>query len=246
MSLSKCFLNQGGTSSKMVGPCKEKFIFGGIGFCASTKKHMNQNDEKDIDFIVWDLETTGFNAPDCKILEIGCFISKGGEIERKHWVLDNKVDIPDEIVKITGITPEIISAEGRDPRECLLEFLPLFKRCKQNITHNGIRFDIPFLVNTASHLFGYTGGQKENVTKLIRSTAFDTAVHFKAKKLNLKKRDDESFLEFADRVMEVKAFGVKYNLGLCKVEVGITKDLVQHRAMADVELTHDIYQIIKQ
>ena len=96
---------------------------------------------KDIDYIVWDLETTGFVAPQCRILEIGCFIINNNEIERKHWVLDNKVKIPEHIIEITGITQDIIDAEGRDPEECLLEFLPYFKRCKKNITHNGIRFD---------------------------------------------------------------------------------------------------------
>lgn len=199
---------------------------------------------KDIDLIVWDLETTGFNAPEDKILEIGCFIVRGVTLEKRHWVLDNKVDIPARITEITGINKSVIDAEGKDPKQCLLEFLPLFKSCKKNVTHNGVKFDIPFLVNTAEKILNFTPVQKKAVTKLIQDTAFDTAVHFKAKKLGLVQKENENFLDFANRVMEVKAYGIKFNLGVCVSELGIKKDLVQHRAMADVELTHDVYNKI--
>lgn len=194
--------------------------------------------------IVWDLETTGFVAPESKILEIGCFIIRGDEIERKHWVLDNNIEIPEKIIEITGITPEIIAAEGRDPAECLNEFLPLFKNCEKNITHNGIRFDIPFLTAFAASVLGWDEKQTEAVTSLLRLTAFDTAVHFKAKKLNMEPMEKEHFVNFADRVMEIRAYGVKYNLGLCVEELGITLDVKQHRAMGDVELTHEVYKKI--
>jgi len=201
---------------------------------------------KEIDLIVWDLETTGFVAPECKILEIGCFVVYAdGEVQHRHWVLNNNVEIPEKIVELTGITQAIIDAEGRDPKECLLEFLPLFKRCKKNITHNGVRFDIPFLVNTANDILGFTPEEKMAVTNLKRSTAFDTAVHFKAKKIGMEMQFRESFVQFADRVMNVRAYGVKYSLGLCVEELGIKHELTQHRAMADVELTHEIYKLIK-
>lgn len=198
--------------------------------------------KSEIDLIVWDLETTGFNAPKDKILEIGCFIIRGDEVERRHWVLDNKMEIPEKIIEITGITKEIIDAEGRDPKECLQEFLPLFKECGKNITHNGVRFDIPFLVNYSADLLGYTDQQKMAVTNLIRSTAFDTAVHFKAKKLDMQPFFRESFVQYAERVMNVRAKGVFYTLGLCVEELGIKHELVQHRAMADVELTYEIFK----
>lgn len=194
--------------------------------------------------LVWDLETTGFVAPEAKILEIGCFIIRGDEIERKHWVLDNKIEIPEKIIEITGITPEIIAAEGRDPAECLQEFLPLFKNCSKNITHNGIRFDIPFITAFAASVLGWDEKQTDAVRSLLRLTAFDTAVHFKAKKLDMQPMDKEHFVNFADRVMEIRAYGVKYNLGLCVEELGITLDVKQHRAMGDVELTHEVYKKI--
>lgn len=196
--------------------------------------------------IVWDLETTGFNGKEDKILEIGCYLIRGDEVEKKHWVLDNKVEIPEKIVEITGITQEIIDAEGRDPIECLNEFLPLFKECEVNITHNGVRFDIPFLVEFAAPLLGWDDKQKEAVYSLIRRTAYDTAVHFKAEKLGMARMEKEHFVNFADRVMEVRAYGVKYNLPLCVEECGIEVDGEFHRALADVKYTHLIYQHVCQ
>ena len=201
---------------------------------------------EDIDYIVWDLETTGFVAPECKILEIGCFVVNGDKIEHKHWVLDNKVEIPEKITEITGITQAIIDDEGRDPEECLLEFLPYFKRCKQNVTHNGIRFDIPFIVNYAEDVLGWTAKQKAQATDLLNSTAYDTASKYKADKLNLSQDADESFLHFSNRIMSMRVYGLKFNVGIACDELGIDRSkVVQHRAMADVELTHEIYKLIK-
>lgn len=203
-------------------------------------------DKKDIDYLVWDLETTGFVAPECRILEIGCFIVRDNEVERKHWVLDNKVEIPEKIVEITGITQAIIDEEGRDPKECLLEFLPYFKLCKQNVTHNGIRFDIPFLVNYAEDVLSFTDKQKRFTTDLLNETAFDTAVQFKANQLVMLQDENESHFRFANRVMSVRAYGVLFNLGFACDELGVDRsNIVQHRAMADVELTHEIYKKIK-
>lgn len=202
-------------------------------------------DEQDIDLIVWDLETTGFVAPEAKILEIGAFVVRGSEVEAKHWVLNNGVEIPEKITEITGINQAIIDAEGRDPIECLNEFLPLFKRCKKNVTHNGVRFDIPFLIGSAQALLGWKPEEVMAATNLIRSTTFDTAVHFKAQKLGFAPEFRESYTQFADRVMNTRAYGVKYTLGLCVEELGIKHDLVQHRALADVELTYEIYKRVQ-
>ena len=59
---------------------------------------------KIIKYIVWDLETTGFVAPESKILEIGCHICyEDGSIEDKNWLLNNNVEIPEKITEITSI-----------------------------------------------------------------------------------------------------------------------------------------------
>lgn len=199
--------------------------------------------EKPIDLLVWDLETTGFVAPEAKILEIGCLVVRGEEVEQKHWVLKHEgLEIPEKIIELTGITQDIIDAEGRDPKECLQEFLPLFKQCKQNVTHNGLKFDIPFLTDYAADLLGFQPHEKSAAIKLLRSTAYDTAVAYKAKKLDIAPYFREPFAQFGDRVMSVRAYGTRYTLNLCVEELGIKHDGVRHRAMADVALTHEVYK----
>lgn len=204
---------------------------------------MKETEENQIDMVIWDLETTGFVAPESKILEIGCLIIRGDQIEEKHWVLDNKCEIPEKITEITGITKAIIDAEGKDPASCMNEFLPILKLAKVNITHNGIKFDIPFLIEYSADLFGWTPIQKSAVTKMIKDRSFDTAVHVKAKKLNLLQKETESFLDFATRIMNIRAFGVKYSLGLCCDEMGIDMSNIKlHRALGDVAMTHEVYK----
>lgn len=204
---------------------------------------LRKNEEPYI--MIWDCETSGLSPTNDKIIEIGCYIVSDTGVEEKHWMLNNKIDIPEKITEITGITKEIIDAEGRDPKECLQEFLPLFKECQKNITHNGIRFDIPFLVAYAASVLGWDEKNKEAVRSLLRLTAFDTAVHFKAKKLDMAPMEKEHFVNFADRVMEIRAYGVKYNLALCVEELGIKLDVPAHRAMGDVANTYEIYKTIK-
>jgi DNA polymerase III epsilon subunit-like protein len=199
---------------------------------------------KEIDLIIWDLETSGFNAPDAKILEIGAFIVRGDEIEKRNWVLNNKIQIPANIIEITGITQEIVDA-GRDPKECLEEFLPLLKTAKKHVTHNGFKFDIPFLVDTVRDIFSTSKEESDAFWNELLVSAFDTAVHFKAKRLRMFKNPSETFAQFAHRVMEVRAYGIRYNLATCAEEMQIDlAGIVAHRAMADVEITYKIYSKI--
>lgn len=201
-----------------------------------------------LETIVWDLETTGFVAPECKILEIGAFlIWDNGEIEKKHWVLDNKVEIPQNIIEITGITPEIIAAEGRDPEECLKEFVAYLIMAKQNVTHNGIKFDIPFLLGTVGDVLKFDDAHKKELEEMLRSKAFDTAARFKGDKLGTIQYPDETFVQYADRVMSQKVFGLKFNLGVCCDHYGIDRtNIIQHRALGDVELTHKLFNKFMQ
>lgn len=199
----------------------------------------------DIDLIIWDLETTGFVAPECKILEIGAFILRGDHMEHKHFVLDNKCEIPEKITEITGITKAIIDAEGGDPKAAIEEFLELVTLARKNVTHNGIRFDIPFLVAYAGDLLGKDKKWENELATQLKEKAFDTAVHFKAKKVGAKQGPSETFLSFANRVMDMRVFGVKFNLGLCCEEQKVdTSKISFHRAMGDVAMTYELYKAI--
>lgn len=199
----------------------------------------------EIDIVVWDLETSGFVAPESKILEIGVYIIRGEEIEMRSWLLNNNIDIPEKITEITGITNELIATEGRDPTECILEFLPLLSNAKTNITHNGIRFDIPFLCEYVADLLKWSPQQKDALRKKLCERAFDTAVHFKAMKTNAVQGPIEPYIDFATRVMQHRAIGVKFNLTLCAQESNINLDSIElHRALADVYITYELYKLI--
>jgi DNA polymerase III epsilon subunit-like protein len=66
---------------------------------------------------------------------------------------------------------------------------------------------------------------------------------YKAKKLGTDRHWDETFNDFTKRVMNIKAYGVKFKIGIACEESQIDKTgLTQHRAMADVILMNEIFK----
>ncbi len=200
-------------------------------------------------YIAWDLETSGLDPITCKILEIGAArVEDGVILETRSWLLNWDIEIPEVITGITGITKELIQAEGRDPIECLREFLSFMGVAKgeevhPHLTHNGIKFDIPFLVEAMLRNSIYSDIEIVTLKSLLNNQAIDTAVLVKGKKINALRKWNETFYEYAGRVMNVRAPGVKYNVGICCDEMGIDRSTVtQHRALGDVQLTHEIYK----
>jgi DNA polymerase III epsilon subunit-like protein len=200
--------------------------------------------EKLKSLVVWDLETTGFvEDADARIIEIGAMEIRDGEVVATHkWILNHGIEIPAKITEITGITKEDIDREGVDPKTALDEFLTVLLRSDHNLTHNGFRFDIPFLEKQLAALTGWEH-DVSHYRKALEAGGVDSAVMYKARKLGLTQGAEESFKQFADRVMEIRAFGVKYNVGICCDELGIDRsNVTQHRADADVYLTAEIFK----
>lgn len=77
----------------------------------------------------------------------------------------------------------------------------------------------------------------------IMNNFIDTAVMMKAKKMNEDRDWNETYLQYAQRIMKQKVFGLKFNLGTCCEELEIPND-GQHRAMSDVKLTNEVYKKI--
>jgi len=187
-------------------------------------------------YIAWDLETSGLDPSTDKILEIGAIkIVDGEAVEEKSWLLNHEIDIPEIITEITGITKETIEKDGIDPKVALDEFLEILCSLDANLTHNGYRFDIPFL------LHGISEDQRSTNESKIVNGCVDSAVLYKARALELEQRWNENFIDFAGRVMDIRAYGVKYNVTHCCNELGIEVSNT-HRALGDIELTNQIYK----
>lgn len=61
------------------------------------------------DFVVFDLETTGAKAPPCRVIEIGAFRVRGGQIvEQFHSLVNPKMPIPTFVAALTGINDEMV------------------------------------------------------------------------------------------------------------------------------------------
>ncbi len=193
-------------------------------------------------YVVFDLETSGLDPIKDRILEIGAMVVRDGETISEHsWILNWGIEIPQIITDITGITKEIIDKEGKDPERCILDLITLIAdNGWKTLTHNGIKFDIPFLVHNLMLFKGYNFF--DTLDKLNENT-IDTAVIVKAKKLGESQKEDENFYRFGKRIMDIRAYGVKFNVALCCDEMGIDRtNIALHRAGADVYLTNEIYK----
>ena len=95
-------------------------------------------------FVVFDFETTGFNAGGAdSIIEIGAVKIKNGEILEKYDELINPGrPLPQRIIDVTNITDEML--EGKDNEEnAVKRFVKWFGDCPM-VAHNA-KFDVSFL-----------------------------------------------------------------------------------------------------
>ena len=97
----------------------------------------------DGEFCVFDIETTGLSVVEDKITEIGAVIVKNGEVvDRYNSLVNPQMTIPEEIVRLTGITDDMVKNE-RTIEEVLPEFLK-FAGNRILVAHNA-KFDIGFI-----------------------------------------------------------------------------------------------------
>ncbi|MCM1134528.1 MAG: PolC-type DNA polymerase III [Clostridium sp.] len=110
------------------------------------------------DFVVFDIETTGFSPVNNRIIEIGAVKVSGGKIvDRFSSFVNPDVPIPFEIVKLTGINDGMVS-EAPFIEKVLPEFLE-FCGDAVLVAHNA-NFDMGFIKENArrqnrSRLFTY-------------------------------------------------------------------------------------------
>lgn len=95
------------------------------------------------DFVVFDIETTGFSSEDNRIIEIGAVkISNGEIIDSFNYFVNPKVSIPYKITELTGINNDMVK-----DAETIEEVLPKFLTFIGNsivVAHNA-DFDTGFI-----------------------------------------------------------------------------------------------------
>ena len=94
--------------------------------------------------VVFDIESTGVNARQDRIIELAAVkvMPDGSEVE-KDWLLNPGVPIPPETTAIHGITDEIV-ASCPTFADCAREIYAFFDGCDLS-GFNADRFDIPCL-----------------------------------------------------------------------------------------------------
>ena len=95
-------------------------------------------------YVVVDIETTGFSPKWEEITEIGAIKVVGGKIAcQMQSLIKIKKRVPPEVTKLTGITDEMLAADGKPLRDVMMELLAFIEDLPI-VAHNS-RFDLSFI-----------------------------------------------------------------------------------------------------
>ena len=100
--------------------------------------------------LIFDFETTGLDPYHDKIVEIGAILlekktdNQFGIVKELNVLIKQDLPLPDKIVEITGITDELLFAEGITEKEAFMKFQELYTNDCLLVAYN-IAFDYGFL-----------------------------------------------------------------------------------------------------
>ena len=119
------------TANHMVEKADFKVLYGMEGYLVDDIKEVVENSKNQglmEEYVVFDIETTGFSPLNDRIIEIGAVKLVNGEItERFSEFVNPEVPIPFEIEKLTGIKDEMVLSAQK-----IEEVLPRFLEFSKN------------------------------------------------------------------------------------------------------------------
>ena len=122
-----------------------------------------------IEFVIVDVETTGWSPEEAGITEIGAVRMSGGQIRAEFSTLVNPGQaIPPDIVALTGITDEMVTA-APPPAAALASFLDFAQGAV--LTAHNAPFDVSFLAAA-----GASGGLPGPAGPVLDAVVLDTVV----------------------------------------------------------------------
>jgi len=189
------------------------------------------------DYIIFDIETTGFSGKTDKVTEIAAIkYIEGKKIAEFNVLFNWNIPIPPKITELTTITKELLDVEGIDPQKAYMAFIEFIGNSLPVIGHNILRFDIPFLNGNFENSLGHLGFR-----------VIDTAALYKMKKLEIIASE---IIEVLNRQMiDVlnARHSIKYSIDTACAEFNIDKSkITRHRAMGDCIVTNELYKILAQ
>ena len=138
------------------------------------------------DFVVFDIETTGFSPVNNRIIEIGAVKVSGGNIvDRFSAFVNPQVPIPYEIEKLTGIRDDMVSG-APVIEEVLPQFLEFSRDCVL-VAHNA-NFDMSFIQENARRLglpWEYTYVDTVGISRVLLPNQAKHTLDAVAKTLNI-------------------------------------------------------------
>lgn len=194
-------------------------------------------------YTVFDLETTGLDPGNDRILEVAVLdVQDGITVNEYSQIINHGPDfkIPPQATAIHGITDEMCASEGLAEDVVLMKLMVHLAKSGNVVSHNGIRFDMQFVLNSLTRIFSVD--QVEHVRLRLILDHIDTAMLIKGSKAGIQRHWNESFYDYARRVGDTRSY-VKFNLALCCDELGIDRSsITAHRAAADCALTNEVYK----
>ncbi len=119
-----------------------------------------------MEYVVFDIETTGLDTENDRIVELGAIRIKDDEVVGEFNELINPgIEIPQIVTNINGITNEMVANEDY-PGVVLIQFAKFIDGVDYLLGHNAIRFDYPFLMNEFRR--NYVKSEEYNVKDTVR------------------------------------------------------------------------------